>query len=435
MFRVNPFFKQKTDKQWQRTISTYPVSVIGAGVCWKTNIYHHLSGNLLFKKGVYPEHFCTFCVAVFKASMCVNFTTLVVNFFFFFFFIFYEWAFCYHSRVVVGVVVFTPSQPSNHSREEMVKMHCKWTGRRRVTDSWVQAIEARTWKKKKHWLQGWLAALFFLFFSDVLGCFFVCLFVCFLFSWLISDILLQTQVGSKPDDRVLLWFQNMSVGLNCLRQWSQRLCFLFYWGRAFCWRFFMMAFTCMAVIFSFCLMMLFTLSIYFFGLMIRGFFSFLFFLSLQSLLTLNFTLEYKYFVSTLCLLYHVAIVYSRPTVSISRVLQVASHVFIFLVTTCTFPSNLNKSLLLYMSLDKVMCVYVSASVCLSVGVRACMWVILWVIVCVCVCVDITVSQLLPITEQSLLPPFSGLPVPNSRLMVSVDVKQHWTWTTFLFLCV
>ena len=44
--------------------------------------------------------------------------------------------------------------------------------------------------------------------------------------------------------------------------------------------FFTMAFTYMAVIFSFCLMMPFTLSRYFFGLMIRVFL-FSFFLSLQ----------------------------------------------------------------------------------------------------------------------------------------------------------
>ena len=44
--------------------------------------------------------------------------------------------------------------------------------------------------------------------------------------------------------------------------------------------FFTMAFTCMAVIFSFRLMMPFTLSRYFFGLMV-SFYVFLFFLSLQ----------------------------------------------------------------------------------------------------------------------------------------------------------
>ena len=148
--------------------------------------------------------------------------------------------------------------------------------------------------------------------------------------------------------------------------------------------FFTMAFTCMAVIFSFCLMMLFTLSGYFFGLMIRGFFSFFFFFLYK------FTYFKLYFgVQIICLhylfAYHVAIVYSRPTVSISQVLQVALHVFIFLVTTCTFSSNLNKSLLLYTSFDKAsdvcVCVGLSLSVC---GRSSCMWVILWVIVCVCV---------------------------------------------------
>ena len=109
MFRGNSF-KQKTDKQWQGTISTYPVSVISAGVCWKADIYHHLSGNLSLKKGVYPEHFCTFCVVLLKSAFFLsfyvfgsNFTTLVANVFPFFLNGGVLMAFCYLSRVVVVV--------------------------------------------------------------------------------------------------------------------------------------------------------------------------------------------------------------------------------------------------------------------------------------------------------------------------------------------